>query len=115
MPRKRKTPQQKKTASYEKDRRNMYGENSKASRKAIPRHKAAENRSLRRIARQAVTQAAAQSDPDVVDAAEARLKRNRRGGWRKSPDRPLKVALARKIYERKRRAGAKAKRRARAG
>jgi len=34
----RKTPQQKKAESYANDRRNTYGENDKASRKAIPRN-----------------------------------------------------------------------------
>lgn len=35
-----KTPQEKKSLSYQKDRRNTYGENSKASRKDIPLSKA---------------------------------------------------------------------------
>lgn len=41
------TPQEKKSLSYAKDRRNTYGENSKASRKAIPLSKALGIRSQR--------------------------------------------------------------------
>jgi hypothetical protein len=43
-----KSPQEKKALSYAKDRRNAYGENDKASRKAIPLRKAGENRQDRR-------------------------------------------------------------------
>jgi hypothetical protein len=42
-----KTPQEKKRLSYENDRRNTYGENSKASRKGIPLAKARANRAER--------------------------------------------------------------------
>ena len=45
---KRKTPQQKKRESYEKDRRNTYGENAKASCKLIPIRKAGDRRALGR-------------------------------------------------------------------
>jgi hypothetical protein len=37
----KKSPQQKKAESLKKDRRNAYGENSKSSRKNIPRAKVA--------------------------------------------------------------------------
>ena len=101
MPRKQKSPQEKKRDSYLKDRRNTYGENAKASRKLIPKRKAMGSRALRRIANQALAEAAALADPEIVDALIRRLKRKRRGGWKKVPDQPLRVAIARK---RKRRA-----------
>ena len=46
--RRRLSPQEKKELSLQKDRRNAYGENDKASRKNIPRAKARVNRANRR-------------------------------------------------------------------
>ena len=40
----RRSPQEKKTLSYAKDRRNDYGENDKSSRKSIRRNKRVPNR-----------------------------------------------------------------------
>jgi hypothetical protein len=49
MPKKRyRSPQEKKRLSYEKDRRDTYGENNKGSRKSVPKSKALGNRALRR-------------------------------------------------------------------
>jgi hypothetical protein len=53
-------PQEKKKLSYERDRVNVYGQNDKASRKRIPKFKAASNRALRhkgRLLTALVTQA----------------------------------------------------------
>lgn len=47
MPTKARSPQDKKRLSYERDRRNTYGENSKSSRKNIPRSKALDIRRKR--------------------------------------------------------------------
>ncbi|WP_194828528.1 hypothetical protein [Nocardia sp. XZ_19_231] len=44
----RRSPQEKKSLSYAKDRRNGYGENDKSSRKNIPRNKRIRNRVDRR-------------------------------------------------------------------
>ncbi len=44
------SPQQKKCKSYQKDCRNCYGENDKASRKNIPRSKQRGHRQERRVA-----------------------------------------------------------------
>jgi hypothetical protein len=91
MPRKSfRNPQEKKSLSYAKDRRNAYGENDKASRKVIPARKSGENRKVRRKANHAL-----QGVPsaDEMDAAliESSLRHNleRVGGWKKSPDAPL--------------------------
>ncbi len=112
MDRERKSPQQKKRESYAKDRRNIYGENAKASRKAIPHHKVVERRALRRIARTAIEEAAAHADLECLDALEPRLKSKRRRGWRKVPDKPLGTVLPQKLALRARREGRKVSRRA---
>lgn len=114
MARERKSPREKKAESYLKDRRNTYGENAKASRKSIPRRKAAGSRALRRLARQALLEAAAKADPEIVDAVEPRLERKRRVGWAKVPDRPLGEVIARKHERRAALAGRKGRRGARA-
>jgi hypothetical protein len=62
-----KPPGEKKRLSYERDGRNTYGENSKSSRKAIPKFKAASNRSMRHATKQSLS-AAAISDNDAANA-----------------------------------------------
>ena len=81
MPRRRRTPQEKKILSYQNDRRNAYGESDKASRKAIPKRKRLAARSQRRTAKTALT---ATSDVSAAPTGPARRK-----GWTKHPDRPL--------------------------
>lgn len=85
-----KTPQDKKALSYAKDRRNTYGENDKASRKAIPARKAGESRKVRRKANQALT-VVERLDDEAAAVVESSLKQDveRIGGWTKSPDEPL--------------------------
>jgi hypothetical protein len=85
-----KSPQEKKALSYAKDRRNAYGENDKASRKAIPARKAGESRKVRRKARQSLD-VMDQSDEAKAEVVESSLRHNleRVGGWKKSPDAPL--------------------------
>jgi hypothetical protein len=89
------SPQEKKKLSYAKDRRNVYGENDKASRKLIPKRKAEENRKNRRKVSQALS-AVPQLDEVTIDLVEssARNDVDRIGGWRKSPDQPLGECLA---------------------
>ena len=80
MPRRRKTPQEKKVFSYQKDCRNRFGENDKASRKWIPRRKRIEVRMQRRSAKQALgTTSNISLEPD----------RPARRRWEKDADRPL--------------------------
>ncbi|MEA3473965.1 MAG: hypothetical protein U9R70_11100 [Pseudomonadota bacterium] len=83
-------PQEKKSLSYANDRRNTYGENDKASRKAIPARKAGENRRVRRKANQALN-VIARLDDENAAVIESSLKQDleRVGGWTKSPDVPL--------------------------
>jgi hypothetical protein len=64
--RRRLSPQEKKRMSLDKDRRNVYGENDKASRKNIPRAKARVNRVNRRLDTMALAGAIGEPD-DVID------------------------------------------------
>lgn len=88
--RKPRSPQEKKALSYANDRRNAYGENDKASRKAIPARKAGESRKVRRKARQSVG-VLDHIDEVTAEVVESSLRHDleRVGGWTKSPDAPL--------------------------
>lgn len=84
------SPQEKKKLSYAKDRRNSYYENSKASRKAIPRRKSIENRENRRKVAKTLAEIP-RLDEAAADRDESSVRHdiNRVGGWRKTPDIPL--------------------------
>jgi hypothetical protein len=96
-----KNPEEKKLLSLKYDRRNVYGENAKASRKGVPRSKQLGNKSVRAAAAQVLVN---QKGPSVdldLDAAEAlaksRLVGSERSRFKKTPDAPLfKVLLAKK-------------------
>ncbi|MEH6685282.1 MAG: hypothetical protein V7664_12370 [Qipengyuania sp.] len=97
MPEKRRLrPADKKALSYTKDRRNSFGENDKAARKAIPARKACENRKNRRKAVQALDTYET-LDEASADLVESSLTKDveRVGGWKKSPDQPLADHIAR--------------------
>ena len=85
-----KSPQRKKALSYARDRRNAYGGNDKAARKAIPARKAGENRRARRKAGHALA-GIARLDAPVADMVESALRHDleRVGGWTKAADMPL--------------------------
>jgi hypothetical protein len=85
------TPQEKKRKSFELDGRNCYCENSKSSRKAIPRRKALVNRAYRHAANQALLHP--NNDVDVLDETVSKTKRS---GWKKVRD----VALGSKLLDR---------------
>lgn len=76
---KRRSPQERKALSYAKDRRNAYGQNDKAARKAIPRNKKNANRSVRRVAKQALSM----EDTEILAPPDHKRK------WRKAPDATL--------------------------
>jgi hypothetical protein len=88
-----KTPRQKKLASLALDRRNVYGENDKASRKSIPRGKQRSHQGLRRAVKQPLLNLsgvlavddAVEIELAVIDS-ERRLKRK---AFKKKPDAPL--------------------------
>jgi hypothetical protein len=95
------TPQDKKTLSYAEDRRNVFGENDKASRKAIPARKAGESRKVRRKARQSFD-GLDTAEETVADVVESSLRHDleRVGGWTKAPDAPLSEYIDRQAHRR---------------
>lgn len=92
----KKSPQTKKAESLRKDRRNSYGENSKSSRKNIPRRKRAVNQANRAAVRSALQPV---SDEEALDATQEAVSARRPKRWRKVPD----VSLAVFLKSRKRR------------
>jgi hypothetical protein len=91
------TPQEKKELSYERDRRNAYGENDKSSRRAIRLRKRLSARSYRRTSKQALPAGAVAADDPLVEEAESwvRSRTQHPGGWPKFPDIPLRDFVAR--------------------
>src|ERR1700738_4359268 len=100
---KRLSPQQKKRLSYLRDRRNDYGENDKASRKAIPMRKRWIARSYRRETNQQIPKNALVGEVEDVAEAEEEVLSVRRKSWKKRPDVPLGKYLARKSERREQR------------
>lgn len=95
------SPQQKKQFSYDKDRRNTYGENDKGSRRAIRRHKREVNRANRHRDRQVILGSTGVRRPDGEDITDDRLHGRRRKSWRKSPDETLRRVVERKLRRRR--------------
>jgi hypothetical protein len=96
-----KSPPEKKDASLNRDCRNVYGENDKSSRKNIPRSKQRSHQAERRAVNQPLLQLSGKIDEDVANQIEAEARtrsiEQKRRGFRKSPDVPLKSVLIRKI------------------
>jgi hypothetical protein len=98
-----KSPKEKKRFSLERDRRNVYGENSKSSRKSIAGGKQRRHMDERRAVAQVLGRLTGEVADDVATEAELKAKlaiadsRNR--GFRKVPDKPLGVVLARKALK----------------
>jgi hypothetical protein len=103
------TPQEKKRLSYERDRRNTYGENDKSSRKNIPRGKRLAVRAARRFVSVALVDVRGNVDAvgvgemsgvvGVVDGGpadklEPRIAGRRLARFRKWRDEPLGVVVA---------------------
>jgi hypothetical protein len=95
-----KNPTEKKRLSLELDRRNTYGENSKSSRKAIPKGKQREHMDVRRSAGEVLRRLKGNVPEDGLDNAEllvkSRVALSKRREFKKSPDKPLRVVLAKK-------------------
>lgn len=88
-----KTPQEKKRLSYAKDRRNTYGENSKASRKGIPLAKARANRAERHTQDHVLATAVGLENNDELAAVENLVRGVEPRKWIKWPDKPLGQVL----------------------
>ncbi len=101
-----KDPKAKKAASLSRDRRNAYGENSKSSRKAIPRGKARSERAHRHAVHQALVSAPRLTSDAGLEHVETELAEAARElqlhGFRKVPDMPLGELLAEKNKRRQR-------------
>ena len=102
---KQRSPQEKKALSYERDRRNAYGNNDKAARKGVPWRKRWRARGERRVASEQLSTAVGgltvddAEDIDVVTFGEWT-------GWRKEPDVPLRDwAEMQRLYRSHRDAG----------
>lgn len=92
-----KTPKQKKLASLALDRRNVYGENDKASRKLIPRGKQSSHQALRRAAKRPLLNAELVVNEDSAGQAEFEVQtaliQAKRKSFKKRPDAPLGAVL----------------------
>jgi len=95
------SPQEKKRLSYAKDRRNTYGENSKASRKGIPLAKARANRAERHAQDNLLSSAVAVDGAEALAEVELTVRSVEPRKWRKSPDKPLGQVLARRAARKK--------------
>jgi hypothetical protein len=95
-----KNPEEKKRLSLERDRRNRYGENSKASRKSIQRGKQRRHMDERRTVGEVLGQLKGSVQEDAATEAEllakTRIIDSKRRGFKKRPDTPLGVVLAKK-------------------
>jgi hypothetical protein len=95
-----KTPHQKKLASLALDRRNVYGENDKASRKLIPLLKQQSQQALRRAAKMPMLSPENFIEDEAADRAEFAAKtaivQGNRNAFKKRPDAPLGVVLKEK-------------------
>lgn len=91
---KTRSPGEKKSLSYARDRRNSYSANDKASRTGITRKKKDVRKSYRRGAKTAL----GASDP--AGAPDSAVKEVHRKRWKKVPDAPLGKVVARKRAKR---------------
>jgi hypothetical protein len=96
----RKSPQEKKILSYEKDSRNSYGESDKGARKRIPRRKTWVNRTMRHAVTQ-VLGPAKHAKPDAIDNVDTTA--IRRKPWKKGADLPLVHVVESSLKQRQRR------------
>ena len=97
----KRTPQEKKKLSYEKDRRNAYGEAPHAARKNIPIRKALRNRANRHAANQPLRYQGQIPDSESLDELSSTIQQRRPTDWQKHPDQPLGQVIARRSGRRK--------------
>jgi hypothetical protein len=100
-----KSPTEKKRLSLTRDRRNLYGESPHSSRKNIPRGKQRRRRAERRIASQVLSAVGTVPVEMVLEDTQSAVKTQTRlkqlKGFRKVPDKPLELVIARKLERRK--------------
>jgi hypothetical protein len=96
----RRTPQEKKRSSLEKDRRNVYGEAPHAARKSIPLRKKLRNRANRHAQEAVLPSQPMTLDADQADEIESSLHHKAPQVWEKYPDAPLAEVLDGKQWRR---------------
>ena len=94
------TPEEKKRLSYERDRRNCYGEAPHAARKSIPLRKALRNRANRHYQNRQLQYTGPAPDQDFAEELESLLYRRALQDWKKSPDAPLGEVVREKLTRR---------------
>jgi hypothetical protein len=97
---KRRTPQEKKRLSYERDRRNCYGEAPHAARKSIPLRKALRNRANRHSQNQQLSYHGPAPDENLADELESRIHHRMPKEWEKHRDAQLGEVVAEKLRNR---------------
>jgi hypothetical protein len=97
---KQRTPQEKKSLSPAKDRRNVYGEAPHAARKAIPLRKKLRNRANRHKQEATLPSVPTPFDADDADAIESAMHDKAPQRWGKHPDAPLADVIAKKQWRR---------------
>lgn len=97
---KRLTPQEKKALSYERDRRNTYGNSPQAARKAIPLRKTLRNRANRHLQNQQLRYSGPAPAELLADEFESRMYQRAPRVWRKDADSPLGEVIASKVERR---------------
>lgn len=99
-----KSPSEKKRISLLNDRRNVYGECPTSSRKNIKRGKQRGHMEVRRAANEelrALKGASLEADADVIESrTKDRILALARSSFKKVPDAPLGVVVARKVKRR---------------
>lgn len=93
---KERTPQEKKSLSLTKDRRNVYGEAPHAARKNVPLRKKLRNRANRHNQESKLPSEPAPFDPDAADEIESSMHDTAPQHWDKYPDAPLGDVIAKK-------------------
>jgi hypothetical protein len=95
-----KNPQQKKLASLALDRRNVFGDNDKATRKSIPRGKQSSQQALRSAAKRPLLNTELLVDEDSANHVEFEVQsavlHGKRKIFKKEPDAPLGAVIKRK-------------------
>jgi hypothetical protein len=99
-----KSPKEKKALSLKRDRRNIYGENAKASRKSIPRGKQRSHMEERRSVGKILTQLRDLSEENEAMEADALARtsivQSKHKAFKKTPDSPLGEVIKAKLSRR---------------
>jgi hypothetical protein len=96
----RRTPQEKKSLSLAKDRRNVYGEAPHGARKSIPLRKKLRNRANRHNQESQLPSGPVPLDADEADEIESSILGKAPRVWNKIPDAPLSGVVANKQFRR---------------